>query len=61
MIVFTQLGRGNEKLMLALFMVVFGEGTAQIVKVGPFLEAFLFLIALPILIAILTQMWVNGD
>ncbi|MCM3786176.1 bile acid:sodium symporter [Neobacillus mesonae] len=71
-IVFTQLGRGNEKLMLAATPILFvlqmillpfylwlfmGEGTAQIVKVEPFLEAFLFLIVLPLLLALLTQLW----
>ncbi|GIP44056.1 arsenic resistance protein [Paenibacillus sp. J45TS6] len=71
-IVFTKLGRGNEKLMLAATPILFvlqmillpfylwlfmGEDTAQIVKVEPFLEAFLFLIALPLLLAILTQVW----
>ncbi|HEY2494898.1 MAG TPA: arsenic resistance protein [Paenibacillus sp.] len=71
-IVFTQLGRGNEKLMLAATPILFvvqmillpfylwlfiGADAAQIVKVGPFVEAFLYLIVLPLLIALITQLW----
>lgn len=71
-IVFTQLGRGNEKLMLAATPILFvvqiiflplylwlfiGEEAASIVKVGPFVEAFLTLIVLPLFLAILTQVW----
>ncbi|WP_442637333.1 arsenic resistance protein [Rossellomorea marisflavi] len=71
-IVFTQLGKGNEKLMLAstpvlfvvqmlllpvyLWLFIGGEMTG-IVRVGPFLEAFLFLIVAPLILAILTQVW----
>ncbi|MGM9951567.1 MAG: arsenic resistance protein [Lysinibacillus sp.] len=71
-IVFTQLGKGDEKLMLAatpillvvqllllpLYLWVFlGEKAAGIVQIGPFVEAFLFLILLPLLLAIGTQLW----
>lgn len=71
-IVFTQLGKGNEKLILAstplLFVVqmivlpfylwlFIGEEMAGIVHIGPFLEAFLLLIVAPLLVAIITQLW----
>ena len=66
-IVFTALGGGNEKAMLIstpmLFMtqmlllpfylwVFIGQEAAEIVEVGPFLEAFLVLIVVPLVIAI---------
>lgn len=71
-IVFTQLGKGDEKLMLTatpillivqllllpLYLWVFlGENAAEIVQIEPFAEAFLFLIVLPLLLAVGTQMW----
>lgn len=71
-IVFTQLGKGNEKLMLAstpiffivqimllpLYLWIFiGEEMVGIVHIEPFLEAFLVLIVIPIIIAIFTQLW----
>ncbi|GIN72928.1 arsenic resistance protein [Bacillus sp. J14TS2] len=71
-IVFTQLGKGNEKLMLAatpiLFVVqmillplylwlIIGEEMAEVVHMEPFLEAFLFLIVVPLILALLTQLW----
>ncbi|MFF2015357.1 arsenic resistance protein [Paenibacillus sp. NPDC058177] len=74
-IVFTQLGRGNEKLMLAATPILFvvqmillpfylwlfiGEEAAKIVKVGPFVEAFLFLIVIPLFLAIMTQLWAKN-
>ncbi|WP_193724827.1 arsenic resistance protein [Paenibacillus sp. P13VS] len=74
-IVFTQLGRGNEKLMLAVTPILFvvqmillplylwlltGEEVAQLMKVGPFIEAFLVLIVIPLILAILTQVWSRG-
>ncbi|MDF9839631.1 MULTISPECIES: arsenic resistance protein [Paenibacillus] len=74
-IVFTQLGRGNERLILAATPILFvvqmillpvylwlfmGEETARIVKVGPFVEAFFFLIVIPLLLAIITQLWAKG-
>lgn len=71
-IVFTQLGKGDEKLMLTatpillivqllllpmyLWMFV-GEGIGEIVHMEPFIEAFLFLILLSLLLAIATQLW----
>ncbi|OXM14057.1 arsenic resistance protein [Paenibacillus herberti] len=71
-IVFTQLGKGDEKLMLAatpllfiaqllllplyLWMLV-GAEAAQVVEAGPFVEAFLVLIAVPLVLAVFTQLW----
>ncbi|OIB00615.1 arsenic resistance protein [Paenibacillus sp. LC231] len=71
-IVFTHLGRGNEKLVLVSTPILFvtqmlllpiylwlfmGTQAAEIVSVGPFLEAFLGLIVVPLLLALLTQWW----
>lgn len=71
-IVFTQLGKGNEKLMLAATPILFvvqmillplylwlfiGEDMVGIVHVEPFLEAFLLLIVAPLIIAVITQLW----
>ncbi|WP_427181649.1 arsenic resistance protein [Paenibacillus sp. TC-CSREp1] len=69
-IVFTQLGRGNERLVLAATPVLFvvqmlllplylwfflGTDAARMMQAGPFAEAFLFLIVIPLLLAVLTQ------
>ncbi len=71
-IVFTALGRGNEKamlistpilfitqmLLLPLYLWLFiGNEAAQIVEPVPFLEAFLGLIVLPLVIAITLQLF----
>ncbi|WP_416728634.1 arsenic resistance protein [Fictibacillus sp. JL2B1089] len=71
-IVFTQLGRGNEKLMLAATPLLFvvqmvllplylwlfiGEEMISVVQIQPFLEAFFLLIVIPLLLAVLTQWW----
>ncbi|MCM3135201.1 arsenic resistance protein [Paenibacillus polysaccharolyticus] len=71
-IVFTQLGRGNEKLMLAATPLLFvvqmlllpvylwlfmGSDVAAVMKAGPFVEAFLLLIVVPLLLAVMTQAW----
>ncbi|MCM3004122.1 arsenic resistance protein [Priestia koreensis] len=71
-IVFTQLGKGNEKLMLASTPILFvvqmlllpvylwlfiGEKMVGIVQVAPFVEAFLVLIVAPLAVAVLTQLW----
>lgn len=70
-IVFTALGRGNEKLvlmstpilfitqmiLLPIYLWVFmGNAAAGIVQSGPFLEAFLGLIMIPLGIAIAVQL-----
>ncbi|MNZ44491.1 Sodium Bile acid symporter family protein [compost metagenome] len=71
-IVFTKLGKGNEKLILAstpmLFIVqmvmlpfylwlFLGSEAAEIVKVGPFIEAFISLIIVPLFLALAAQLW----
>jgi ACR3 family arsenite transporter len=71
-IVFTHLGRGDEKLILVATPLLFvsqmillpfylwifmGNQTADVVRAQPFLEAFLGLIAVPLLLALLTQLW----
>ncbi|GAA0134451.1 arsenic resistance protein [Paenibacillus sp. YSY-4.3] len=73
-IVFTHLGRGNaqlilistpllfvtQMLLLPLYLWLFMGGQASgIVSVGPFLEAFIGLIAIPLIFALLTQWWSN--
>ncbi|GGO03275.1 arsenic resistance protein [Saccharibacillus kuerlensis] len=75
-IVFTALGRGDEKaitaatpllfvlqmLLLPLYLRLFaGEEAAELVKVEPFVEAFLMLIALPLAAAVLTQLWAKWE
>lgn len=75
-IVFTQLGKGNEKLMLASTPILFivqllllplylslfiGEEMAGIVQIQPFLEAFLFLIMAPLIAALITQLWAKNS
>ncbi len=71
-IVFTALGRGNEKLMLISTPILFitqmlllplylwlfiGKEASRIVEVSPFLEAFLVLIVIPLVIAISLQLF----
>ena len=71
-IVFTHLGRGNAKLVLAstpllllmqmLLLPVYlwlfmGNQAAQVMSAGPFLEAFLVLIVLPLGLALATEFW----
>ncbi|MCL5060764.1 MAG: arsenic resistance protein [Candidatus Thermoplasmatota archaeon] len=71
-IVFTHLGRGNARLVLAstpllllaqmLLLPVYlwlfmGEQVAQVMNAGPFLEAFLVLIVLPLGLALATEFW----
>jgi len=71
-IVFTHLGRGNARLVLAstpllllaqmLLLPVYlwlfmGEQAAQVMSAGPFLEAFLVLIVLPLSFALVTEFW----
>ncbi|MQR94498.1 arsenic resistance protein [Fictibacillus phosphorivorans] len=71
-IVFTQLGKGNEKLMLAATPLLFvvqmvllplylwlfiGKEMFNVVQIQPFIEAFFFLIVIPLLLAVLTQWW----
>ncbi|REK76856.1 arsenic resistance protein [Paenibacillus paeoniae] len=69
-IVFTHLGRGNEKAMLLstpilfvtqmillpLYLWIFmGKKASEVVNAGPFIEAFLIIIVVPLLLAIILQ------
>lgn len=71
-IVFTHLGRGNARLVLAstpllllaqmillpVYLRVFmGGQAAQVMRAGPFLESFLVLIVLPLGLALATEFW----
>ncbi|AND42889.1 MAG: arsenic resistance protein [Bacillota bacterium] len=71
-IVFTALGRGNEKLilistpilfitqmlLLPLYLLLFiGDDAAEIVNPGPFLESFFGLIVIPLGLAIVLQIY----
>jgi len=70
-IVFTHLGRGNEKMMLISTPILFitqmlllpvylwifmGKTAAEVVNPGPFIEAFLIIIVLPLVLAIIIQL-----
>lgn len=71
-IVFTHLGRGNEKLVIVSTPLLFvtqmlllpvylwlfmGEQAAATVSPEPFFEAFFSLIVLPLAFALITQLW----
>ena len=71
-IVFTHLGRGDAKLMLMVTPILFitqmallpvylwlflGKDAASLMQLEPFLEAFLTLIVLPLLLAVASQAW----
>ncbi|WP_298266537.1 hypothetical protein [Geobacter sp.] len=71
-IVFTHLGRGNAQLVLAstpllllvqmlllpIYLWLFlGDRAAWVMSTGPFLEAFLVLIVLPLGLALATEFW----
>ncbi|MES4786374.1 MAG: arsenic resistance protein, partial [Nitrospiraceae bacterium] len=71
-IVFTHLGRGNARLVLAstpllllaqmlllpaYLWLFMGSEAAQIMSADPFLEAFLVLIVLPLGLAVATEFW----
>lgn len=71
-VVFTHLGHGDAKLILTstpllllvqmlclpLYLWLFmGEQAAEVIKAEPFIEAFLFLIVLPLAMALLTEHW----
>ncbi|MEK4425728.1 arsenic resistance protein [Solibacillus sp. FSL K6-1523] len=75
-IVFTQLGKGNEKLILASMPILFvvqmlllplylwlfiGEEMVGVVHIKPFLEAFLLLIVAPLILAVITQFWAKKN
>lgn len=71
-VTFAHLGRADAKLLLAAtpallllqmallpvyLALLLGEEAAQFVQVGPFLHAFLWLIAVPLALAGLVQLW----
>lgn len=71
-IVFTHLGRGNEKALLlstpilfvtqmlllpAYLWIFMGNKAADVVNPGPFVEAFLTIIVLPLLLAVVLQLF----
>lgn len=71
-VTFAHLGRADARLLLAstpallvaqmlllpLYLTAFlGDATAGLVQSGPFIRAFLWLIALPLALAILCQLW----
>ncbi|MFB9326345.1 arsenic resistance protein [Paenibacillus aurantiacus] len=73
-IVFTHLGRGNEKAMLLATPILFvtqmillpgylwmfmGKKASEAVNPGPFIEAFLIIIVLPLLLAVGLQLFSN--
>lgn len=71
-IVFTQLGKGDEKLIIASTPILFAiqmillplylwlfidAEVVKIIQIEPFLKAFLTLIIAPLLLAVVTQLW----
>ena len=51
-----------QMILLPLYLwLLTGEEVAQLMKVGPFIEAFLVLIVIPLILAILTQVWSRGE
>ncbi|MFD2330886.1 arsenic resistance protein [Cohnella sp. GCM10020058] len=71
-IVFTQIGRGNEKAMLLSTPILFvtqmlllpvylwlfmGDKASEVVNPGPFMEAFLIIIVMPLLLALGLQLF----
>ena len=72
MVTFAHLGRADSRLLLAAtptlliaqmillpgYLGLFlGEDAARLVNAGPFIHAFLWLIAVPLVLAALTQVW----
>ena len=75
-VTFSQMGRADARLLLAatpallvaqmlllpVYLATFlGADAAQLVHVGPFVQAFLWLIALPLVLASFTQLWAAGS
>ncbi|MFF2482493.1 arsenic resistance protein [Paenibacillus sp. NPDC058071] len=73
-IVFTQLGKGNERLMLVSTPILFvtqlvalpfylwlfmGKEAAKLFSAGPIAEAFVLIIVLPLALALLAQLWAS--
>lgn len=74
-IVFSHLGKGDSKSMLAstplLFLVqmvllplylwlFLGKETIDIIEIKPFLNSFLYLIIIPFLLSLVTQLWAKS-
>jgi ACR3 family arsenite transporter len=75
-VTFAHLGRADARLLLAstpallivqmlllpLYLAAFlGDEAAGLIRPGPFVHAFLWLIALPLALAILCQLWAAGE
>ncbi|MEK8089388.1 hypothetical protein [Thermithiobacillus plumbiphilus] len=75
-VTFSHLGRADARLLLAatpvllilqlLLLPVYlglflGDAAAQIIQIGPFVHAFLWLIAVPLVLAALIQLWAAGS
>lgn len=75
-ITFSQLGRADARLLLAstpllliaqmvllpLYLAAFlGGDASELVSIGPFLHAFVWLIAVPLLLAGLVQLWASRN
>lgn len=75
-VTFSHLGRADARLLLAatpvllilqlLFLPVYlglflGDAAAQIIQIGPFVHAFVWLIAVPLVLAALIQLWAAGS
>ncbi|WP_313608814.1 arsenic resistance protein [Rhizobium sp.] len=73
-VTFAHLGRADGRLLLAatpallvvqmillpFYLGIFlGEEAADLVQIGPFVHAFIWLIAVPLILAILVQVWAN--
>ena len=72
---FTKLGLGDEKLVLAstpllfiiqilllpVYLTIFiGPEITEVVSIGPFVEAFLLLIVVPLILAVITQLFARN-
>lgn len=73
-VTFAQIGRADARLLLVatptllilqmlllpIYLGLFlGENAARLVQLGPFIEAFVWIIAIPLLLAALMQAWAN--
>ncbi len=71
-VTFSHLGRADARLLLAAtpalliaqmlllpgyLRLFLGEDAARVVKAGPFVQAFVWLIAVPLVLAVVTQFW----
>lgn len=73
-VTFAQIGRADARhllmatptllilqmLLLPIYLGLFlGENAARLVRIGPFIEAFIWIIAIPLVFAALMQAWAN--